>query len=162
MHTKSLTRIALSSALLSVASWIALPIGAVPFTLQIMMVYLIALILTPKQSFLSVLVWILLGAAGLPVFANFNRGLGYLAGPTGGYILAFLLSAPLVGWMQTRYRRLVPFTILLVYLIGSLGLMRVKPMPVLSALKINIPFLPFDLIKIVLAMYIAPFIRKSI
>lgn len=162
MHTQSLTRIALCAALLTIGSWVALPLGAVPFTLQIMMVYLVAMVLTPKQAFFTVAVWMLLGAVGLPVFAYFNRGVSYLLGPTGGYILGFLIAAPLISALKDKWRLLIPLTILMIYLVGSLGIMRVKAMPFLQAYKINLPFLPFDLLKIALAMYIAPFIRKSI
>ena len=85
---------ALFCALLAVCSMISIP-AAVPFTLQTFAVSAALCILGARLGGLAIAAWILLGAAGAPVFSNFTGGLGALAGATGGYILGFLFSPPL-------------------------------------------------------------------
>lgn len=68
-------------------------VGIVPITMQTLGVYLMATVLKPKYAFLSALVYVLMGAIGLPVFSGFTGGMGILAGPTGGYIFSFPLVA---------------------------------------------------------------------
>ena len=97
--TSDLVYIALFAVLISVCSWIAVP-SPVPFTLQTFAVFLAVGLLGGKRGTLAVLVYLLLGAVGIPVFASFNAGIGVLLGPTGGYLLGFLLSA-LTYWLTT-------------------------------------------------------------
>jgi len=94
-----LVYIALFAVLIAVCSWIAIP-AAVPFTLQTFAVFLAVDLLGGKRGSLAVLVYLLLGAVGIPVFAGFGAGIGFLFGPTGGYLLGFLLSA-LIYWLVT-------------------------------------------------------------
>ena len=88
----NVTLTALFTAIIAVCSWISLPIFAVQITLQTFAVFSALLILGGKRGTLSVLVYILLGAVGAPVFSGFKGGLSALTGPTGGYILGFLLT----------------------------------------------------------------------
>ena len=83
--------IGLFAALIAVCSQIQIP-GPVPFTLQTFAVFLAAGLLGGKRGSIAVLIYILLGAIGLPVFAGFKGGIGALLGTTGGYILGFILS----------------------------------------------------------------------
>lgn len=91
IKTLDLAYIAIGAALIAVCSWISIPM-TVPFTLQTFAVFFILTLLGGKRGTLSVLVYILLGAAGIPVFAGFTGGIGILLGSTGGYILGFLLT----------------------------------------------------------------------
>ncbi len=93
-HTKlvNMTLIPLFSVVIAVCSWIAIP-APVPFTFQTFAVFLTLELLGGKRGTLAVLVYILLGALGLPVFFGFSGGLGALLGATGGYILGFLLMS---------------------------------------------------------------------
>ena len=84
---------AMFAALTAVCSQIQLPIGAVPFTLQTMGIFIAAGLLGAKKGTLSVGIYILLGAVGIPVFAGFSGGLGIIAGPTGGYIIGYIVCA---------------------------------------------------------------------
>ncbi len=86
---KELTRTALMSALIAVCAWVSIP-TAVPFTLQLLGIFTAVRLLGGRNGTLSIVLYIALGAAGLPVFANFGGGIGALAGPTGGYILGFI------------------------------------------------------------------------
>ena len=94
--TYDIVYVALFAVLIAICSWISVP-ATVPFTLQTMGVFLAVGILGGRRGTLSVLVYILLGAIGLPVFAGFTGGVGILLGNTGGYIIGFLFSA-LVMW----------------------------------------------------------------
>ena len=104
-RTRSMIVAALMAALLAASAWIVLPIGAVPVTLQVFIVLLVGLLLSPGWAAASVGVYVLMGAIGVPVFSGGMGGLGVLAGPTGGYIIGFLIAAPAVA--LTR-RALVP------------------------------------------------------
>ncbi len=84
------------TAVLAVCSWVSIP-GPVPFTLQTFAIAAAITMLGARLGGLAVTTWILLGAVGVPVFSNFNGGAGALFGVTGGYILGFLLAAPLYG-----------------------------------------------------------------
>lgn len=94
---------ALMSALIAVCSWISLPIGQVPFTLQTFAVFAAVCLLGTKRSVISVLVYILLGAVGVPVFAGFKGGLGALLGTTGGYIVGFIFLALISGLIIDKF-----------------------------------------------------------
>lgn len=91
--------IALFAAIIAVCAQIQLPIGPVPFTLQTLGVFAASGLLGAKRGTLSVLIYILLGAVGVPVFAGFSGGFSVLIGSTGGYIIGFLLTALTVGIM---------------------------------------------------------------
>ena len=84
------------AVLITICSWISIP-WTVPFTMQTFGVFMAAGILGGRKGTLAVLVYILMGAAGLPVFSGFSGGVGILFGTTGGYIIGFLFSA-LVMW----------------------------------------------------------------
>lgn len=97
-RTRNLAYIALFAVLMAVCSWISIP-TMIPFTLQTFAVFLAVGVLGGKRGTLAVLVYILLGAVGVPVFAGFQGGLGILLGNTGGYIVGFLFTA-LVMWLM--------------------------------------------------------------
>lgn len=100
MKARNMARCGLFAALLTVCAWLSIPTGDIAFTLQTFAVALILLLLGGKRGSLTVLLYLLLGAVGLPVFAGFSGGAGILLGATGGYILGFLLWA-LVYWLIT-------------------------------------------------------------
>ncbi len=89
--------VGLSAALIAVCSWISIPLGAVPITLQTFAVFTIAALFDLKIGLMSITSYLLLGAVGVPVFANFKSGISVLKGPTGGYLIGFLLSAVIIG-----------------------------------------------------------------
>ncbi len=94
--TYDLVYISMFTVLIAICSWISIP-AAVPFTLQTLGIFLTVGILGGKRGTISVLVYILLGAIGIPVFAGFSGGIGVLIGTTGGYLVGFLVTA-LVMW----------------------------------------------------------------
>ena len=83
MKTKDMALIGLFAALLAICSWISIP-TTIPFTLQTMGVFLAVGLLGGKRGTISILLYLLIGAVGVPVFSGFKGGIGALAGPTGG------------------------------------------------------------------------------
>ncbi|MGI6172801.1 MAG: biotin transporter BioY [Christensenellales bacterium] len=100
MNIRRLTYIAVTVTLTVVCSWISIPF-AVPFTLQTFAVFCTLLVLGGKDGLLSILLYILLGAVGLPVFSGFRGGIAHLMGPTGGYIWGFAATAA-IYWLFER------------------------------------------------------------
>ena len=168
--------VSLFAALICVSSIIILPIGPVPVTLQVFFIVLTGAVLGPKMGALSVVIWILLGTFGLPVFAGGKAGPMVLLGPTGGYLPGFAICAWIVGIMtqkQTSSRlqiglamvvgMMVAYTIGLIGFMASFALFLQKPMSVQQALAIAVyPFVLFDLAKIVLAAWITPVLWAAI
>ena len=87
MSLRNKMLVSLFAALLCVSSHVVLPIGPVPVTLQVLFVLLAGAVLGAEMGALSVVIWIMLGAFGLPVFAGGKAGPMVLIGPTGGYLL---------------------------------------------------------------------------
>lgn len=101
MKTKRICMIGIFAALMAVCAWITIP-GPVPFTLQTFAVFLAILSLGGRDGFISILVYILLGAVGLPVFSGFRGGAGVLLASTGGYLVGFLLAALLMMLFEKK------------------------------------------------------------
>lgn len=104
MKLKNLNRIAVLTALMVVCAWISIP-SPVPFTLQTFGVFLTAGLLGKNKGVIAVLVYILLGAIGLPVFSGGRGGLGIILGETGGYIMGFLPSAYICGMLCEKNKK---------------------------------------------------------
>ena len=100
--TLNLTYMALGAVLIAVCSWISIP-TMVPFTMQTFAVFLVLLLLGGKCGTGAILIYILLGAAGVPVFAHFTAGIGILLGSTGGYIAGFLFTGVIYWMMETLF-----------------------------------------------------------
>ena len=94
---REISLIALGVALITVCAWISIPVGEVPFTLQTLAVAAVGGLLGVRRGTLAVLVYILMGLVGVPVFTGFRPGIVALMGATGGYIVGFLFAAPISG-----------------------------------------------------------------
>lgn len=123
---RELTLIAAMSAVITLCSWITIPAPPIPFTLQTFGVFASLKLLGGKKGTVSILLYILLGAVGLPVFAGFKSGIGTLIGPSGGYIVGFL-AIGLLYWIcegslkKGIMKDLVLLTgLLLCYFLGTL------------------------------------------
>ena len=101
MKVRKMARCALFAALLTLCAWLCVPVGDSAFTLQTFGVFLALGLLGGKWGTVSILVYLLLGAAGAPVFSGFRGGIGALAGTTGGYLVGFLFSG-LIYWLICR------------------------------------------------------------
>ena len=107
LSTKDLALTALFVAVMAVCSWISIP-ATVPFTLQTFGVFISIGLLGGKRGTLAILIYLLLGAIGLPVFSGFTGGIGHLLGPTGGYIIGFIFSALLMWLAERLFGKSVP------------------------------------------------------
>lgn len=101
LRTIDLVYIAVGAALIAICSWISIP-TTVPFTMQTFAVFFVLAALGGKCGTLSVIVYVLLGAVGIPVFSNFTSGIGILLGNTGGYIVGFIFMG-LIYWLITYF-----------------------------------------------------------
>ena len=166
-RTIDLAYIAVGAALIAICSWISIPL-TVPFTLQTFAVFFILAALGGKRGTFSILVYILLGAIGVPVFAGFSSGIGVLLGNTGGYILGFLLSGIVYLVLTKLFGERLPVQIIalvlglaLCYAFGTAWFMVVYTKAngavglgtVLSWCVL--PFILPDLVKLALALTIA-------
>ena len=97
---RDMAYIALMAALMAVCAWISVPAGDVPFTLQTLGVFCAVGLLGGKRGTVAVLLYLLMGAVGLPVFSGFTGGPGRLLGVTGGYLVGFVFTG-LVYWLVT-------------------------------------------------------------
>jgi len=150
------------------AQWaIPLPFTPVPITAQTAVVLLGGMVLGRRLGALAMLLYLGEGALGWPVFAGGRGGLAHLAGPTGGYLLGFVLAAYVTGAFAERgWDRRWTTTVgamvighVAIYLTGLLGLLRFVPPE--RALMLGVwPFLPGDLLKILLTAGLLPLVRR--
>ena len=141
------------------------PWTPVPYTFQTASVLLVGTALGASRGTLSMLLYVLAGAVGLPVFAQASRGAEHLIGPTGGYLIGFVVAAALVGWLAQKgwdrhFRSAAGLMILgtlVIYAIGVPVLALTYPLPFATALTNGaLVFLPWDLAKVVLAAILLP------
>ena len=171
-----LAYIAVFAALLSALSQINVTLGPVPFTLQTLGVALTALILGPWRGAAAVLLYVVVGVAGLPVFAGGKAGLAVLLGATGGYLISFILSAIVIGYIAKWALRkglsaMTPVWFfvgclvsryLVVLPIGVAWLANYLDKPFLEAMvTIDMPFWIWDAAKSLLAVLIAVAVHKA-
>lgn len=97
IRTIDLVYMALGAVLISIGSWISIP-TTVPFTMQTFAVFFVLMALGGQRGTMAIMVYVLLGAVGIPVFAQFTSGIGILLGNTGGYIVGFIIMG-LVYWL---------------------------------------------------------------
>jgi biotin transport system substrate-specific component len=160
---------ALMAALTAAGAWIAIPVGPVPIVLQNLFIYLAGLLLGSRWGTISVGVYLLAGACGLPVFAGGMGGIGRIVGPTGGYLIGFLPAVFLTGRIAGRQSRIlvdVLAMILATAVIYAAGVVWLHTLTGLSWQKTfavgMIPFLPGDAVKIAAAAAIARTLRPLI
>ncbi len=170
MKLKNLNRIAITTALMVVCAWISIP-APVPFTLQTFGVFLTAGLLGKNKGTTAVLVYILLGAIGLPVFSGGRGGLGIVLGETGGYIMGFLPAAYLAGLFCEKNKE--PFMLfasmvlglIVCYAAGSIWayfmFFKAGHAAVVAVLTKHIlPFIIPDSVKLVLATFVVKELNK--
>lgn len=116
---KTLVKILLGMALMTVCSNIQIPLKPVPITLQTIGVFFIALMYTPRNAFVTLAGWIAIGAAGAPVFSDFMGGLPKITGPTAGYIFSWPFAAFIVATLQQKYLKDKWYLMMMNILIGT-------------------------------------------
>lgn len=168
--TKNIVIMAMFSAILCVAAYltITLPNGS-HLSLLNFAILLIALIFPAHQGFCIVLVWILIGAVGIPVYAGGNAGIGYLFGNYGGYILGLLITPVVVALISGQeYHRIratfaTIFSVIMVDVFGMIQWMLLAHLGIRETFVAGfLAFIVLDLVKAVIAAQIAPALRLAI
>lgn len=169
MQTIELVLTALMAAILCIVGPVTVPVGIVPVTTIIVVLYLIVYILGTWRAALSCLIYLGIGMIGLPVFSGYSAGPAILLGPTGGYLIGYLLLIVCSGLFIERFRnRLLHLLGMLLgllgcYLFGTLWLMFQADLTFLQALLTGVvPFLLFDLIKVAVAFLLGPVFRRHL
>lgn len=155
---REISLIALFAAVIAISSWIAVP-AAVPFTMQTFAVFFAAAVLGTKCGTAAVIVYILLGAVGLPVFSGFKGGVGVLFSATGGYIIGFIFAALVCGTLMKRFKKSLLSSVLsmaaglaVCYVFGSAWFAFLHGVNFFAAVaSCVLPFVIFDILKIVFA-----------
>ena len=171
LTTYRMAMIALMTAIICILSpfSLAIPISPVPISLGTLAVCFASCILGWKSGTLSVLVYLLIGLAGLPVFSNFSGGIAKLAGPTGGYLIGYLFLALISGFFFDRFSQ--PFFHALgmvlgtgvCYLFGTVWLCHQAHLTLVQGFAMGvIPYIPGDLVKVILVLLVGPVIRRRL
>lgn len=175
MKVRDMALCALFAALLAVCAWLCLPVADVAFTMQTFGIFLTLGLLGGKRGTAAIVVYLVLGAVGLPVFSGFQGGLGVLFGVTGGYLAGFLLTG-LLYWLLTSLLPDTPKTrlaamilgMLVCYLFGTLwfrfGYLRQGNSLGIGVIlmKCVIPYLLPDLFKLTLAWFLTGKLKRFV
>lgn len=172
--TYDIVYIALFAVLMAICSWISIPL-TVPVTLQTFGVFIACIVLGGKRGTISVIVYILLGMVGIPVFAGFSGGLGILLGTTGGYIIGFIFSALVMWGFEKAFGKGIVVTaiamvaaLIVCYAFGTVWFMQVYAknsgaIGVMTALGWCVfPFIIPDLAKMALALIVGRRVGKQL
>lgn len=143
---------------------IPLPFSPVPISLTNFAIFLAVFVLGMKDATISFLIYLLLGAVGVPVFASFSAGLGKLVGPTGGYLFGFIFLALIMGFFMEHFdRKIVPTIVGMVigmavcYIFGTVWLAKLMSLSFKEALALGVlPYLAGDTAKIIIAVIAGP------
>jgi len=169
ISVKRITRISLMAALTAIGAFLIIPLQPVPFTMQPFFVFLAGLVLGPVDGALSQLVYLGVGAIGIPVFAGLTGGLGHLVGPTGGFLAGFVLCAWLTGLIAgqdpsisfLRAVLAISSGMLCLYACGIVWLAHVTGLGILTAISVGaLPYLLPDLVKVCLAAVLGIRLRR--
>ena len=163
--TAEMTKMALMVAMNCVSAYIIIPLpfSLSPLALQTMIVNLTGYVLNAKQAFMTMLVYLLVGLAGVPVFTGGSAGPGKLFGPTGGYIIGFLFTAVFLAYFRGEKYNFKRYALLgcvigipLIYVFGVVQLKLITGMGWDKAIMTGaLPFIPLDIVKCLTAAVIA-------
>lgn len=166
IRTKQMVLIALMTAVTCVLGplSIPLPFSPVPISLTNFAIFLAIFVLGMKNGTISFIIYLLLGAVGVPVFSSFRGGFQVLAGPTGGYLIGFIFLALIMGFALDHFdRKLVPTIIGMIigmavcYAFGTVWLAKLLSLSFKEGLMMGvIPYLPGDAAKIIIAAIVGP------
>ena len=166
IRTKQMVLIALMTAVTCVLGplSIPLPFSPVPISLTNFAIFLAIFVLGMKSGTISFIIYLLLGAVGVPVFSSFRGGFQVLAGPTGGYLIGFIFLALIMGFALDHFdRKLVPTIIGMIigmavcYACGTVWLAKLLSLSFKEGLMMGvIPYLAGDVAKIIIAAIVGP------
>ena len=149
---------------MAICAWLAVPMGDTVFTMQTFGIFLALLCLGGKWGTVSILIYLLLGAAGMPVFSGFQGGIGTLAGVTGGYLWGFLLSGLTFWALEQLSKPMAAIAALAVcYLCGSCWFLVWSGGGLgLVLLRCVVPYIIPDALKLALAYRISRRLNKEL
>lgn len=170
LSTKEMTLIGMCAALMVIFSQLSfpLPFSPVPVTMQIFGLVIISVVMGCRLGTISVIIFDVLGAIGLPVFSNFNGGFHVIVGPSGGYIIGFIIFAFLIGHASDRQNKILLFvtayiSLILQMFLGTLQLKIVTGMTMQGALIAGFyPFIIKDSIMVTIAILISLRVKKGV
>lgn len=169
MKIQQMSLVALMAAILCIAGPLTIPVGPVPVSVLPILLYLIAYILGMWRATVSCLVYICIGLIGIPVFSGYTGGPAVLLGPTGGYIIGYLMLTICSGFFIEKFIKkrwqLVGMVLGLVlcYLTGTVWLKFATDITFQQALLTGVvPFVIFDFIKIAAALFVGPVFRRHL
>lgn len=168
--TYQMAGIGIMAALISVLGPLSLPIGPVPISLTNLAIFVSLYAVGMKNGTISLLIYLLLGFLGLPIFSGYSGGPAKILGPTGGYLIGFIFMALIAGYFIDkfidRWYLCVIGMILasaILYAFGTAWLAYQANLSARAALSAGvIPFIPGDLLKIFAAAFIGPKIRSRL
>ncbi len=160
--TENIVHSALGAVLITLGAYVSFEIiPAVPFTLQIFSVFLITLVYKAKISLSAVVLYIIMGAVGFPVFSGAKGGALYIAGPTGGFLIGFLLFPLAMFIFRENRLSLIPAFVFF-YIFGILWLSWYLKISIKDSMLSVWIFIPLDIIKLILAYYVSGRVKKII
>ncbi|WP_446897946.1 biotin transporter BioY [Clostridium sp. LBM24168] len=168
---KEMCTVAIFTAITAVLAQISIPLpfSPVPITMQLLAIYLSSIILGSKLGTLSQIIYILLGAVGIPVFANFSGGLSILVGPTGGFLISFPIIAFIIGKLSENSLNItfkilgLLFSLIVCYFIGTLQFILITNMSIQKSMALCVlPYIPLDIVKIVVAYLVGHNVRQAL
>lgn len=170
MKIKNLTVTGILAAVICVTAPFSLPLGAIPISLATFSIYLVACMTSKKHAVAAVIIYILIGAAGLPVFSYFTGGFHKLAGLTGGYIIGYIPCAFIIAALTDKFESkkfVYPLSMIfgtaVCYSAGTLWYMIQAGCGFLTAVTACVvPFLAGDIVKIAAASCIGITMRKRL
>lgn len=170
LSIQQLAVIGVMAAVICILAPFSIPIGVVPISFTNLAVYIAMYVLGTRKGTISYLIYLLIGLVGVPVFSGFTSGPGKLFGPTGGYLIGFAFMALISGIFIDHFSNKMYLCFAgmflgtaVCYLLGTIWLAYQAGLSFSSALAAGvIPFIPGDLIKIVIAMIIGPQMRKAL
>ncbi|MFA5524115.1 MAG: biotin transporter BioY [Tissierellales bacterium] len=168
--TYQLAIIGVMAAVICILGPLSIPIGLVPISFTTLAIFIALYTLGMKKGTSSLIIYLLVGLAGVPVFSGFNSGPTKLLGPTGGYLIGFVFMALIAGFFIDRffnkwYLCIVGMIIgsAICYILGTIWLMYQANLSLSSALALGvIPFIPGDLAKIFVSAYVGTKIRNHL
>ncbi len=171
LTTKEMVLIAMFAAIFCILGPISIPIGPIPVSLTNFVIYISIYILSARNATISCLIYLLIGAAGLPVFSGYTGGAGKLFGVTGGYLLGFIFTTIISGVIVSKFYNNKIISILgmilglfVTYAFGTLWFAFLNgDKSVYEILKLCvIPFVLIDIVKIIVASIIGPILKSKI
>ena len=173
-RSRAIAFTALSIAIIAVSAWITIPLGPIPFTMQMFAVTFAIIVLEPRQAIAAIAGYLALGAIGVPVFSGMRGGIGVLMGYTGGFLWGYLIGVSLAVGLLALLRKRgidnfatgvaagVVFTAV-AYLCGWFQYLMLSGVTPLEAFAVTVaPFIVVDLVKIVAATAAARIVVRAV